>query len=177
MSKQILSQREKNIFILCLSLIVIYLLYQFVFIPMNSKDKILGNRIKVVEKKLLKAKQKVQKAKMFKDDAESSMQSFKQKGSNEEVMSSMLSAIEEVAGKGEVVLADVKPQKVKKEEFANLFSVNLSVEGDLSEVVAFIHQLQNPPNGFKIEEINMTIRSARSKTIKTRLMISRILVP
>ena len=177
MSKYKLSEREKNIFVLSLSLMAVFLLYQLAFVPMWSKDKILENKIKVLERKLLKAKKKVQKAKMFKDGTASLLLPFKQKGSNEEVMSSILSAVEEAAGKGDVVLADVKPQKVRKEEFGNLFSVDLSVEGELSEVVRFIHQLQNPPNDFQIEEFNMNIRSSRSKVIKTRLMISRILIP
>ena len=92
-------------------------------------------------------------------------------------MSAILAEIESVAREIDLHITDLKPQKVRKGEFLNNFSVSLSANGRLEEITHFLYILQSSPHLFNIEELAIEKSSAQTQILQTRISLSRILIP
>ena len=173
-----MTKREQKIFVFCVIVVIAFGGFQGIYKPLKAKNLELGSKILVLNKRLKKNSITVQKAKLMNKSYDEFFDKFKQTKTNEQVMSSMIAEIEQVAAEMELIIADIKPKKVKQEEFYNRFSVSLTVNSGFSEIVHFIHQLQDEPHMFTVDQMRFDKASRRrSSTIKSRFILSKILAP
>lgn len=173
-----LTKREKYILVFCLVMIVGLGAYNFIFKPFSEAIENVGKKIESQQKKLRSNQRIIQKAKAVKRDYENYVAGYKQSKSNEQAMSALLSEIEEAANQLQLRIADLKPQKVKENDFYNQFSVSLTIDSDFGSVLQFLYTLQNKPHLLNVEEIQFEKGSQRnSSSVKTNLVLSRILIP
>ena len=94
-----LSQREKQIFVFCLFVICVYLVYQFVFIPTRQEEALWQTRIISARRQIRDDHQTLEQESEIQARYDRYMQSLKQAGPDTQEMTSLLSEIESVAQK------------------------------------------------------------------------------
>jgi len=117
MKKANLSKREISKFIFAVLLIAGYLYYAGVVEPLLSRSKALDESISAKDKELKLIIETIKKSKTMEEEYKNIVDVFKQKGKDEEVMSLLLNEIEGSSKKVNIVISDMKPQKVKDHNF------------------------------------------------------------
>jgi len=170
--------REKNIAVVCAFLIFIYVNYIGLIKPLQDKLEGLNIQVQTKQAQLTKDQQRIQKAGALGNEYEDYLARFQQSGSNEQVMSSILSEIEGVAGELNLLISDLKPNRVRASDYYNQFSVSLTIDSDFNDIMHFLYNLQNQPHSFDVEEVRFDKGPRRqSSSIKTRLILGKTLIP
>ena len=178
MSTRRLTDREGRIAILCAIIILSYLSYNLVIKPLKDKSENLDTQIETAINQLKKNMTLLEKTGGINNDYNEYQNNFRQTKSNEQVMSSILNEIEKVAAELKLKISDLKPKRVKKEEYFNHFSVSLTIDSDFKDIVQFLYILQRDPHLFKVEELRFDKTTQRNTTaIKTTLVLDKILIP
>ena len=173
-----LTKREKKIFLACLIVIISYGCYMGLWKPLKDKIDSLDQKIQTQHRRLLKDLRVIQDAQNIETSYNTFHNNFKQEKTNEQIMSSILSEIEEVAGQLALRISDLKPMRVKNEEFFNRFSVSLTIDSDLPGIVHFLYLLQTQPHLFDVESVRFDKGPERKvASIKTHLTLSKIFIP
>ena len=172
-----LSKREGGILAVCLTLIVIYGGYNLFYKPLIENFSDSDDKIKVAEKRLHNNLKIIRKEKSVNEEYEKYALNFKQKASDEQAMTSILSEIESMANQVSLRISDMQPKRVRKIDFYNNFSVTLTVEGEMPVIIKFLYTLQNPPHLFKVDEIYLEKSAVKSGEVKCRLILSKVLIP
>ncbi|MCK5580299.1 MAG: hypothetical protein KAJ18_03410 [Candidatus Omnitrophica bacterium] len=166
------SKRERRISFFLVICVLAYILQAGVYKPLALKKKVLRQKIKTSEKRVRRAKRALRKG----GDVslhEKGLEGFKQKGTDEQVMSVILSEIEQEKAELDLRIADMKPQKARKVGPLNYFSVNLTLDGEIADIMQFIYILQNPPHMLYVDEFQLSRGSARDSSLKCQLVLSR----
>ena len=71
----------------------------------------------------------------------------------------------------------MKPQGAQKENFYNKFSVGLTMDGSLKEILQFIHSLQGPSHHLTVSELHFEKAVQTPNVLVAKLVLSRILIP
>lgn len=172
-----LSSRERKILYLVFFLLVVMLAYHGVWVPLSEKFQNLEDEIFASEMRL-------RKAKIFfrqKSDIEEASKKYPNleqldAGSDEEEIGRLLRLIEEMARKTGVSLSDVKPQQVKSDRLTKNYAVELNTESDLRHLIELVYELQYSSQMIKIEQIQMAPKEEKSATLRSFLLVSRVVV-
>lgn len=168
------SYRERIIFVLCLLSIFIYWNYMFVYKPAQEKRSGIQDKVLVAQKQLKRDMRTVAQAKAYQGQYDKILAEFKQSGTDEAVMSAILSEIERASAGFKVKIAEMKPQRVKKSELTGEFSVSMTLEGSLSEVIRCLHTLQQPPHLFGVSQLRIERQMFQGVDLQCQLILSRI---
>ena len=172
------SQRERKIAVALILVIGVYGLFQGIYIPYKNKKETLNKRILTTQKKFKKNLVTIKKSEMLETKYRPILENFKQRGSDDQVMSAILAEIEGVATQVNMRIADMKPKRVRQVDFYNHFSVSLAVDASLVDVMHFIYVLQTSPHMFEIEELNLNNNAGRPDTpLRCQMVLSRLLIP
>jgi len=170
------SKREKKIFIFCILMVLIYIGYRFIFIEMQEEEAFWKAKVLNAERKVEKSLNVLNKESSINARYEEYLKLLEQKTSDTQQMASILSEIESIAGEIKLKIEDMKPKKIKKQDFYNHFSVNIRIQGEMGTITKFLYALQTKPHLFHIDELRLEKRSARVKEIKCELVASRLLI-
>ena len=173
-----LTGRERKIFVVSLAAVILSFFYNGLVKPLHAKKDFLDQEIASHQKQLNRGLKTVQKAKVLGARYDVYLKQFRQSGTEEEAASSILSEIEEAAGKFGLHITDLKPQRIKHDEHNNQFSVGLTISSELVDIIRFLYVLQQPPHLFDVEEVEFE-KSARKNqsTITTRLVLGKAFIP
>ncbi len=177
MAMKKLTGREQQIFIVAAVLLLVYAGYGVVYRSAKEKFSALDEQIEAKNFRLEKNQRILNKQKNIERVYQQLIQDNRQTRPDEQEMTGILAEIEAVANEIALPISDMKPQKVRKEDFYNKFSVNLTMEGDLTPILHIVYLLENKPHLFDIDEIRLEKSSAGSGKMKCLLTMSRILVP
>jgi len=177
MSKFNFSQRERIIFVVLNVILVVFILYKGVFLPLSQKTSMLESRINSEEKKLYKALKTIRKSQAVEKKYKTTLSHLQQNSSDEQVMTSIFSEIEAIAKNLNLRIDDMKSNKVKKLDAYNSFSVGLTIKGTFEEMMHFIYDLQSYPHLFYVDEARLARQARIPDQIECRLQLSRILIP
>jgi len=173
-----LTAREQKIFIVCMAVLFVYAGYGALIKPLMDKVDSVDGKIYAYQKRLNKSVSDIQKSKEFRQQYNEYLKRFKQSKTDEQVMTSILSEIEKVSGEFGLLISELKSRKVKHGEQYNKFSVSLTINSELINILRFLHTLQRQPHFFDLEKARFDKVSRRkSTTIKTNLVLSKILIP
>jgi Tfp pilus assembly protein PilO len=171
-----LSTREKRIFFVCLAVIAFYVVYYFGYQGIKEEIKAQQASILQSEKDLRRYAHTVRSEKTIEQRLKSYENLLKQKESDEQEMTKVLSDIEAVADKVSIKIINMEPQKIKRVDFYNYFSVDVQAEGPLKKVCEFLYALESTTNYFYVDELRIEKYAARADTLKCQLVVSRILI-
>ena len=168
--------REQSILIVSTIIISVYLFYSVLYRPwITMLDGY--NQEKEKDRRILTKNSKViLKAEGITKTYDQYFNLFQQKKSDEEQMSGIISQLEAIATEMHLRFSEIKPRKVKKAEFYNIFSVSLAMEGNFPTVVEFIYRLQTQPYLFNVEEIHLEKNVPQDNSLQAGLVISRKLI-
>ncbi|MFC1593923.1 type 4a pilus biogenesis protein PilO [Candidatus Omnitrophota bacterium] len=172
-----LSKRERNAILVGIVFVLCIVLYTFVIEPLVTRFQDMRQKITVKELKV----RKNLKILKNKDNIEAEYQKFadymKQKTSDEQEMATLLSDVESAAQKLDIRITDMKPRKTKMVDFYKTLAVELEAEGQLEQITEFIHAVQNLPYLLSVDRLRLERRSARKQTLRSHLLIGKILIP
>ena len=171
-----LNQREKRIFIFCILTVLVYIGYRFIFISMQEEESFWKAKTLTVQRKVKKSLSALSRESSVNARYEKYLRHLEQKTSDTKQMASILSEIESIAGKISLKIEDMKPKKIKKQDFYNHFSVNIRIKGDMEAITKFLYALETKPHLFHVDEMRLEKRSARIQEIKCELVASRLLI-
>lgn len=178
MMKRRLTQREQKILIVFLVLAIIYVGAHALVRPLKERNVSLDQSIEAQQRKLDQGLRLIRRAEAVARKYEPYLKKFRQSKNNEQVMSSILAEIEEVAGGLNLRISNMRPNKVKKGEFYNRFSVSLSLESDFPAMMNFLYILQNEPHIFHVEELHFEKGPAMNTTaLRTQIVLGKIFIP
>ena len=173
-----LTKREQQIFIVCAATGVIFVVYAGIGKPFQEKVSSLDDETQASVSRYQKSLRTVHKAKDVNEKYNYYLSHFKQDKSNDQVMSSVVSEIRQVAEELQLHISDLKPNRVKTEEFFNRFAVSLTIDSDFPGITKFLFNLQKEPHLFEVDELYFD-KGARTNVnaIKARLVLSKVLIP
>lgn len=176
MMKRSLTSRELGIMTVLGVALVVLFVYQGIYVPYEERRENLQAQIVRAEARLKKNLRILQKSKASAEKGKKLLETFKQEDSDDQVISAMISEMEAAAKGIPIHISDIKPQKVRKDNSINTFSVSLVLDGALSPIVNFIHVLQTAPHLFQIQELRLEKRSFNSTDLKCYLSLNRLLI-
>jgi len=171
------SNREKMIFILCLLMLGAYAIYYLGYKHMKEEIALQQKRILQSERDLKKYNQILQSESAVQEKLNHYKESFKQQSSDEGEMTKILSDIEAVAQKVSIKIINMEPERIKKQDFYNYFSVNVQGQGSLKKICEFLYALEAKPYLFHIDEMRIEKYSVQAGDLKCQFTISRFLIP
>ena len=177
MSRRVFSQREMSIFIIMVSTVLMFTIYKAVYIPLFEKRQDIRTRIQQAEDRLNQNRKMMRKASVFDRKYADILQALKQQDKDEKIMSSIFSEIETVASGMQMRIADMKPRKVRSVDLYNQFSVSLTLDGPMANIMQFLYSLENAPHLFYVEEMSLSKMSANRSELRCQLVLSRVLIP
>lgn len=170
--------REQKIFMVTMVIILVYGIYAGIYKPLKRKSEQLSVKMLTLKKSLSKNLKTIKKTKYLEENFDDIFGKYQQTATNEQVKAYMVEEIKQVAQEIDLQITDIKPKRVQDSEHYNQFSVSLTINSNFEEVVQFLHLLQNDPHDFYVDEMRFDKASRRkSSTIKSRLVLSKILVP
>lgn len=173
-----LTSREQRVFVVCLLTISIYVGYNGFVKPFHERLSALDRQIAAARLEIQKNQRTVRKAEILEKAYEENLAQYKQTGSSEQVMSGILSEIEESARELNLQISNLKPKRVKNEQYFNQFSVSLTIDSELVDIVHFLYLLQQSPHFFDIEEVHFDKGARRSSSaMKTELVLGKRFIP
>ena len=172
-----LTKREKFFFCLFVAAGVIFIGYRFCVYPLMKTSGRQGGAVRSKYISLRKKIRSLETLAQLRNDYNLLEEKFEQDGSSEQVISSIISEIESVAGKLNLKISDLKPRKVKEDLYVNRFSVSLTLDSTFDEIIEFLRVLQQDPYRFNVDEFRIDKGSRRkSSTLKVRLIIGKFFI-
>lgn len=173
-----LTGREQNIFVVAVLSLSIFSGYRLVIIPLRQK-------VESIDRQMVEDMRQIRKTQASLDDYqgmdqkyEALTKDFRQDGSNEQVMARISREIEKVSGEFELQISELKPQRVRSNEYYNSFSVSLRLSSPLPEIVKFLDRLQASPYGYAVQDLRLDKSNRRgSKDITTTVILEKVFVP
>ena len=157
-------------------MVLIYIGYRFVFISMHEEKAFWEAKTLTIQRKVRKSLSVLSRESSVNARYDEYLKKLEQKASDTQEMASILSEIESIAGKINLKIEDMKPKKIKSQDFYNRFSVNIRIKGDMEAITKFLYALQTKPHFFHVDEMRLEKRSARIQEIKCELVASRLLI-
>ena len=149
-----------------------------VILPLKDKVQELDAQIASEQRKIRKNMQIIHDAKALDAQYESLRSSFYQNGTDEQAKSSILKEIESVARDLNLQISDLKPQRVRSNEFFNTFSVSLNMDSNLPDILKFLQILQDKPHLFDVQEVRFDKSNRRdTSSINTSIILEKTLIP
>ena len=172
MSRQNLSAREQRIAVLLGILLICYILQVAVLKPGLGLQKELRQEIAAAEARLHRAEAVLSRA-ALQDGLAQSLAAARQSGTDEESMSALLSELEQARDGLDLRVSDTKPQRVRREAGLKYFPVQLTVYGQVAEVIQFTHTIQSPPYRLMVNAIQLRAELAAGNGVRCQLTVSR----
>ena len=173
MSRKPLNKREKILFLLSGLVIAFFVVRQLVIVPAHDRQDTMDHRIKTELSKLKRNTVIVHSARQVDEAYKAMMVILGQKGSDDAERSAMLGAIQAIAKKTDVNIANVQPQKILSKDFFKDFSVLLLIDATWPATMEFLHQLQGDPYFFDITELTLERNSTMNASIRSRIYLNR----
>jgi len=171
-----LSKREKGILAAVIVLLLGALGVRGGYLPLKEYQESLQEQIARAEGQLHRSYRVIQKGKIYEQRYGQWLKQFEKTDSDEKMMSRMIAEIEAVASRLSISLSDMKPQRVRHEDIADVFSVSLILDGQFVMIMEFLHVLQGAPHLFLVDEIRMEKKSFNSSDLRCFLVLNRLLV-
>lgn len=171
------SNREKNIFSVLLAVCCAYGVYAGVYQTLIVKRVDIESDIARARKQLVEQSRVIRRAEQMTAGFPVDMEAFRQRETNEAVMSGILAEIGGAANGMNIRVTEIKPIDTKKEDFYNKFSVSLTVDGELKDVLRFIHDLQGNAHNFSVTQLSLERAFQMSKQMLAKVVVTRVLVP
>jgi Tfp pilus assembly protein PilO len=170
-----LSKKEKIGLVVAGIIVLAVLVDRAVIAPMGAKLRRVEQEIAFREKKLNHDLRNIHN----KDFIEREYKRYKEflkknSASDEENVSNMLAEIEGVARTTGVDLVDVKPQASKQVDFYKEYAAEVTIEGRMDQVVAFLHKLNSSSQLLRAVKVHLGMAQKGTSAVKASLLVTHI---
>jgi len=171
-----LNSQETLLLMITLGLVLCFIVYKLVIRPMQEGASDIDDRIKIASHQILKARQIVAQ----KSSVEAQYQHLvnligvANADSEEALMPAIIAKIEAAARDSNIHIGNIQPQKSIVQKEARFLTVELEVDGQWLDLVQFFNSLQQEPNFYFINELNLEKYSYTTNALRSRIIISRM---
>jgi len=169
-----LNSRETFILIIALTLSISFMAFQFVIKPMHEGSLDVNDQLRVVKNKLIKAQQMVAQKNLVERRYQHLVNLIRVVDSQGAQMPTIIAKIEEAARDSNIHIANIQPRKIIVQKEANFLGVELEIDGQWLDIVQFLYVLQQRPNFYFINELNLEKYSGELSSLRGRIVISRM---
>ena len=169
-----LNRREFSILMITLSLLVFFVIFQFVIKPMRQGSSDINDRLRVVRVKLIKARQMVVQKSRVEARYQNLVNLIGVVDSEDAQMLTIVSKIDAAARESNIHIANIQPQKSVTQKDLRFLAVELEIDGQWLDIVQFLYLLQKQPNFYFINELNLEKYSGVSSSLRGRIVVSRM---
>lgn len=167
-----LSTRETSILIVTLGLVLIFIIYQFVVKPMQGSAVNIDDQMRVNHAHLIKARKMVARKKEVEARYQHWVGIIGGAVSEGSQMTAMVSKIESAAREANIHVENIQPQKPVSQKTILFFPVELTIDGQWLDIVKFLYTLQQVPNYYFIDELNVEKYSDTVSSLRGRIVVS-----
>jgi hypothetical protein len=170
-----LSKKEKIIFYIATTLVILVILDRAIISPVFSKVKSLNQEIqdKQIEiKKNLKVLS--QKDRILAESSKYSSFLSDSGLSDDEQITLVLKELESLASKSSVYLVDMKPAGVKESGSSKRIMINLNCEAQMEQLVDFMYNMENSSSLISIEKYQLAPKSKDSSVAKCSMSVYKV---
>ncbi len=162
------------IFLLTLGLLGVFIAYNFAVKPMHEGAVDINDQLRVDRARLIKARQMLSQKAAIQSRYLDLVNLIGGVDSDDAQMPTIISKIETAAHESNVHIANIQPQKSAAQKEASFLSVELEIDGQWLDIVQFLHLLQQQPNFYFINELNLEKYSDTASSLRGRIVISRM---
>jgi len=170
------SKRERLFLVVTVTIIAVAIGYALILEPLSSKwrdfDRQIGQRILKLNKNLGILKRE----KSIKAEFAKYAEHTKSMGTDEEVIASLLKAIEQKAGQTQTRITNIRPRPVKDFGFYKEFVFEVISESSLEELLRFVYELQNSKELLKVKKLTLTLKSSQTHLLRGVMDIIKVSV-
>ncbi len=172
-----LGQREKIMFLVSLTLVLLALMDRLVLGPIMEQMKVLDGQIWAKQQKvnrnlrILSFKNSIineyAKYEMYLDPGEKSQ---------EQIVSALLQTIETLARQNEITISNIQPGDVSENPLYKEYLTSIECEGGFKNMLTFMDALEASDFLFRILKYQFAAKSKTGEVIKANIDVSRILI-
>lgn len=171
------SKREKIVFFTSIVFASLALLDRVIISPILKKMELHNQEIKTTEYVMIKNAKIMQQRERIEAEEKKYAVYAAKAGTDEEEIATLLREIERLASRTSVYLIDLKPAGINEEALVKKFLVNVSCEGEMEELISFMHHIENSHIIMQIGAFNIAPKSANSKVNRCDLLVYKIVIP
>ncbi len=170
-----MSAREKAVFYCAACFIGLAALDRLLIGPVGSRLKLLDERIEA-QTDLIKKNVRIvaEKDRVKAMAKEYSVYSHKA-ATHEEEVAYLLGEVEKLARKASLYIVDMKPLPMTEDANSRKYSVDLNCEGQLEQIISFMHETESTTRLLVVESFNFSPKSKDSSVAKCNMRISNII--
>lgn len=169
-----LNPRETVILIITIGLIIFFIAYQFVLKPMHEGFADINKRQRVDRDRLINLSLMVAQKDFIEARYQNLVKLIGVVDSEEAQMPAIFSKIEAAARETNIHIANIQPQKSVTQKEARFLAVKLEIDGQWLDIVRFLYLLQQQPNFYFINELDLEKYSDTTNSLRGRIVISRM---
>ena len=172
-----LRPREKKILIVSAATVILAGIFHLIFFPLQEMKHSLNGRIKDARRQMALDRTVIQKAFALDARYQLYLNRFARTGTEEEAVAAVLKDLEEISRTFNLDIGDLKPGPLTNEGAQYVFTVSLSLNDDLPELMRFLYALQQAPYYFGVDGMQIEKVARRNEPgLKTRLALSKVIV-
>lgn len=169
-----LNSRETVILIITITLAFFFIVFQFVIKPMHEGAVDINDQMRVDLDRLMKARQVLGQKALVDSRYRNLVEQVGEASPDEDQMPMIEAKIEASARQSNIHIANIQPQKAFTRKEARFLAVELEIDGGWLNVVQFIRLLQQGPNFYFINELNLEKYSDSTDALRGRIIVSRM---
>lgn len=172
-----LAKREKTILYISFTIISLAVLDRLVISPILDKKKNLEEHITRQEEEIKKNLRIIIQRQRIEAEEKKYATFSPQSRSDEEEVASLLKEIESLASRSSVYIIDLKPSGVQSSAAIKRYSVNLSCEAPMEQLISFMYAVENSSKLLQIAAFNISPKSRQSSVNRCELLVHKIIIP
>ena len=134
----------------------------------------INDQLRVVKAKLMKASQMVAQKTKVEARYRKLVGLIGVFDSEDAQMPTIISKIEAASRESNIHIANIQPLKTVTQKEARFLTVELEIDGQWQDIVQFLYLLQQKPNLYFINELNLEKYSGAVSSLRGRIVVSRM---
>ena len=171
------SKREKILFSISITVIMVVLVDKVVFSPVISVIDRLNKQISPYEKELKNSIVTIDREESIINNYEEKVKNLKKVTSNEGEISAISGEIDRLAKNTNVLIQSIKPVSPEENNLYIKYKIDIEAEADLAHIIDFIYQLEKSPALFRVKKLTLTPKAKDATSLKASLLITKIVLP
>jgi len=157
---KVLNKRERIILFSTIGLIILAVLFNFILVPVLSRNEVLDKEIAVASVRLKKYKSLISKKESIREIYEKFCADAKTMEQGEPTSANVLSELENLAQVSGIKIIDIRPQpSAKSGELYQELQIDFRTEGTMPDYVKFIYNLEISPLLLRVKGFQLSAKN------------------
>lgn len=172
-----LSKRERILFFLTASVVVLAAVINFVVLPLANRWHRLNTQVLALNAKLNRYSIILAQEKGIENRYRLYADYLKARGSSEEAQAFVLQEVEGLAKVAGVVLTNLVPSRPEYKDFYHRFELRIDLEANIISLSRFLYEIQKSRQLFQVNRLNITAKAGSPDLLRCSLQLSKIFIP